>query len=239
MKNLIGAFFLFLMLLSSEVKSQVLISLLFGEKLNSEKIEFGLEGGLNRSYFYDVPEANGLNNLNLGFYFHFLLKNNSYLSTGVMVKSNVGATGMPTYPLGDEDFDALFEDGNLTTKANYYYVPILFHQRFNNRWYIEAGPMLGLRTKVRDIFTVSALDGDLEYIKNVSDQFKRLDAGFMGGIGYKIKKQTKSMAVGVNYYYGLVNVSKVDDLKIRNSSLYLYVKIPIGTGGNKSSKTDN
>lgn len=239
MKNLTGAFLLLFSLLTYESNAQVLISLLFGEKLNSEKIEFGLEGGLNRSYFYDVPEANGLNNFNLGFYFHFLLKNSSYLSTGVMVKSNVGASGMMPYPIGEEDFDALFEDGNLTTKVNYFYLPALFHQRFNNRWYIELGPMIGLRSTVKDIFTVSVLDGDLEYILDVSDQFKRLDAGVMGGIGYKIKKQTKSMAIGVNYYYGLVNVSKVDDLKIRNASLYLYVKIPIGTGGKKSNEKDN
>lgn len=230
MKSLTGISFLLLMFFSSESKSQVLISLLFGDKLNSEKIEFGLEGGLNRSYFNDVPEANGLTNFNLGFYFHFLMKNSTYISTGVMVKSNVGATGMPTYPIGNEDFDSLFEDGNLTTKVSYFYVPALFHQRFNNRWYIEAGPMVGLRSRVKDIFTVSVLDGDLEYILDVSDQFKRLDAGLMGGIGYKFKKQTKSMAIGVNYYYGLVNVSKVEEEKVRNSSLYLYIKIPIGAG---------
>ena len=214
--------------------AQVLISLLLGEKLNSEKIEFGLEGGMNRSYFNDVPEAKGLNNFNLGFYFHFLLKNNSYLSTGVMVKSNVGAKGMSTYPIGDKDFDSLFENGDLSTKASYFYIPILFHQRFSNRWYIELGPMAGLRTKVKDIFSVSLLDGDLEYIKNVSDNFKRLDAGLMGGVGYKLKKRTKSMAVGINYYYGLVNVSKNQDQKIRNSSVYFYIKIPIGTGEAKA-----
>jgi hypothetical protein len=222
----------------SQSKAQVLISLLFGDKLNSEKIEFGLEGGLNRSFFNDTPEANGLNNFNLGFYFHLLLKNDSYFSTGVMVKSNVGATGMPTYPVGDEDIDSVFEDGNLTTKASYFYVPALFHQRSSNRWYIEAGPMVGLRTKVRDIFDVTAQGGDLEYTRDVSDQFKRLDAGLMGGLGYKLKKQTKSMAIGVNYYYGLVNVSKQEDQKIRNSSIYLYVKIPIGAGKKKEAETN-
>jgi hypothetical protein len=223
-------------LVPASATAQVLISLLFGEKLNSPNIEFGLEGGLNRSYFYDVPEANGLTNFNLGFYFHFHMMNSSYLSTGVMVKSNVGATGMPTYPIGDEDFDTLFADGNLTTKVNYFYVPILFHQRFNNRWYIEAGPMLGLRSKVKDIFDVSLLDGDLEYTRDVSDEFKRFDAGLMGGAGYKFKKQIKSMAVGINYYYGLMNVSKKAESKVRNSSLYLYIKIPIGAGKSKAEE---
>jgi hypothetical protein len=45
-----------------------------------------------------------------------------------------------------------------------------------------------------------------------------------------LKKQTKSISIGINYYYGLVNVSKTPDLKIRNSSIYLNIKIPIGAG---------
>jgi hypothetical protein len=130
-------------------KGQVIISLLFGEKLNSPKIEFGLTGGLNRSYFNGMSNSEGLNNFNLGFYFHILLKNQSYLSTGVLVKSNVGASGMPTYSFGNPDFDNLYQDGELTTKVDYFYVPIMFHQRFNNRWYLEGGLQPGLRNKAR------------------------------------------------------------------------------------------
>lgn len=210
--------------------SQVLISLLFGEKLNSDKIEFGLVGGFNRSYLSDIPEASGENNLNLGFYFHILMKNQSYLSTGVLVKSAVGATGMLTYPIGEEDFDNLYEDGTLTTKIKYFHVPILFHQRFNNRWYLEGGFQLGLRSKAKDIFTTKVLDGDLEYTTDVSDDYKRLDAGLLGGVGYKWKKQIKSVSTGINYYYGLMNVSDLPGTTIKNSAIYLYVKVPIGAG---------
>ena len=104
-----------------------------------------------------ISDAKGMNNFNLGFYFHILMKNNSYFSTGVLVKSNVGATGMPTYSIGNENFDTVYQDGTLTKKISCFYVPILFHQRFNNRWYIEAGPQLGLIHKPVDIFEVSEL----------------------------------------------------------------------------------
>ena len=217
-------------------RGQVLISLLFGEALNSEKIEFGLQGGFNRSYLNDIPDANGLNNFSLGFYFHILMKNDSYLSTGVMVKSTVGASGMATYPIGDEDFDALFQNGTLTKKINIFYVPIMFHQRFNNRWYIEAGPVPGLRYTANDFFETEVLDGDLEYKLDARDQYSRLDFALMGGVGYKLRKQLKSTAVGVNYLYGLVDISKSPDTTVKNSSLYVYVKIPIGTG--EKSKKD-
>jgi len=86
MKNLTKTTLLALLLLISPLlRAQVLISLLFGEALNTPKIEFGLVGGLNRSYLADLPGAEGLNHFNLGFYFHLNVKNNSFISTGLLV----------------------------------------------------------------------------------------------------------------------------------------------------------
>jgi hypothetical protein len=234
MKNLLKiSVFSVLMLLPPVLNGQVLITILLGDALNTEKIEFGLVGGWNHSYIYTIEDSKGLNSLDLGFYFHFLIKNNSYFSTGVLVKSNVGATGMPVYSLDDPDFDAVFKDGTLTKKIPAFYVPILFHQRFNNRWYIEAGPQLGLIHQCVDIFEASKLGGDLKFTLDVKDQYKHIDAGLLGGVGYKFKKQVKSMAVGINYYYGLVDVSADPNQEIRNSALYFYMKIPIGVGKSK------
>ncbi|RLD54852.1 MAG: PorT family protein [Bacteroidetes bacterium] len=227
------AFLLFFSLFTPVVDGQVLISLLLGDELNSPKIEFGLMGGINRSYFLDVETSEGLNNLNLGFYFHINLKESSFLSTGVLVKSNVGATGMPVYPIGDDDLDDVFKDGTLTTKISYFYVPILFHQRFNNSWYLEGGLQAGLRSKARDYFDKDYYEGELDYKMDVGDQYARLDAGLFAGVGYKFKKELKSMSVGINYYYGLVNVSKVPDVTIKNSYINVFVKIPIGLGESK------
>lgn len=223
----------FLLLFSTAVKSQVLISLLFGEALNTPKIEFGLVGGLNQSYIGDIENAEGLNNFNIGFYFHINLVNNSYISTGCLVKSEVGAAGMNPYLLNNESFDSLYAGGSLTKKIHYFYVPIMFQQRFNdNRWYAEAGFQLGLRNKAEDIFKNQTLGGDLDFTLSVKDQYARLDAGLIAGVGYKFKKEIKSLAVGINYYYGLVNVSKTEAYPtIKNSSVYVYAKIPIGANG--------
>ena len=231
MKNFLKvSLFSLLLTFPATLNSQVLITILLGDALNTDKIEFGLIGGMNRSYINTISDSKGMNNFNLGFYFHILMKNNSYFSTGVLVKSNVGATGMPVYSLDDPDFDAVFKDGTLTKKIPAFYVPILFHQRFNNRWYIEAGPQLGLIHQCVDIFKASKLGGDLKFTLDVKDQYKHIDAGFLGGVGYKFKKQIKSMAVGINYYYGLVDVSTDPNMIIKNSAIYFYMKIPIGVG---------
>jgi len=230
-----------LILFSVTVNSQVLITLLLGDKLNTPKIEFGLEGGWSHSYIHSIDDTDPINNFDLGFYFHFLMKNNSYLSTGVKVKSNVGGTGMDVYPLegeGSEDFNAVYEDGTLTKKIPGFYVPILFQQRIKQKWYVEAGPQLGLLYKQVDIFEVEKLGGDLEFKLDVKDQYKHIDAGLTAGLGYKFGKAQKSTSIGVNYYYGLVDVSKNPDYKIKNSAFYFFVKIPIGAAP-KESKESN
>jgi len=214
-------------------QSQVLISLLFGDALNSDKVEFGLQGGGNRSYIRTISEAEGANFFNLGFYFHINMEGNSFLSTGVLVKSTTGATGLSTYPVDDENINAVFEEGELTKKINYFYVPIMWQQRFNNRWYLEGGVQLGLRNKSKDVFSRDVDGDELTFTLDARDQYRYLDAGLIGGAGYKWKKQLKSISSGVNYYHGLVNVSAVDGVTVKNSGFYLYVKVPIGAGGKK------
>lgn len=229
MKNIKNVVLLILLAtFSVTVNAQVLITLLLGDALNTDKIEFGLSGGMTHSYISTIENSDGMNTFDLGFYFHFLMKNNSYLSTGVHVKSNMGATGMPVYSMNDPNFDEIYKDGTLTKKIPGFYVPILFHQRFHQRWYIEAGPQLGLIHKPVDIFEASKLDGDLTFKLDVKEQYKHIDAGLLGGVGYKFRKKPKSLSAGISYYYGLVDVSLNPDYKIKNSAFYFFLKIPIG-----------
>ena len=85
-------------------KSQVLISLLLGDKLNTGKLEFGLEGGLNWSNLNGLAYAKNLTGFNLGFYFDLQLKNPAWMfNTGVIVKSPMGAGDLPVFSLDDAD----------------------------------------------------------------------------------------------------------------------------------------
>src|SRR3954454_6772958 len=97
--------------------SQVLISILLGDKLNSGKIEFGLEGGVNWSTIKNLQGAKSLPGFNLGFYFDIKLKNPSWmLNTGVIVKSPMGADGLANYSLKNTYLDSAFAGGSVTRK---------------------------------------------------------------------------------------------------------------------------
>ena len=227
-KTLILAAFLFI---SYSASSQVLISLLLGDVLNSEKIEFGLDGGVNFANISNLETSKYLPIFNLGFYFDIKLKDQLMLHTGVLVKSNQGANKLNPYSLDNPDLDELFAEGYVTRKINNFSVPILLKYRFAGRFHIEAGPMLALRTKGYDEFKTTVIDGDdLTYKLDISDNYKRIDAGIMCGAGIKLyKKIPKSSQLGVRYYYGLVDplIDNTGDSQ-NFSSLYLYFSIPIG-----------
>src|SRR5204863_7297881 len=133
--------------------SQVIISLLFGDKLNSDKIEFGLDGGINFSDIQGINEAKYKSNFNLGFYFDFKMKNPAWMiNTGVIVKSTMGAKSIAVYPLNDSNLNNSFVGGSITRNLEYFNVPILMKYQFKNRIFIKAGPQFGLLFKAKDVF---------------------------------------------------------------------------------------
>lgn len=218
-------------LCAQSVNSQVLISLVFGDKLNSEKIEFGLEGGANFSTISNLEGAKNRTDFNLGFYFDFKLKKPAWMiNTGVIVKSTMGADGLAIYSLNNENLDNVFVGGHVDRKINYFNVPIMIKYKFDNNIYIKAGTQLGLLGKAFDEFKNNYEGENVEYKKDIRDQIHVIDAGLAVGLGYRLMGGN-GMNIGVQYYYGLVTVMKGDSNPNQyNRSFYITAGIPIGKG---------
>src|ERR1700744_2807672 len=105
--------FLLLLTLTVPVKSQVLIALLFGDKLNSDKLEFGLTGGPNFSSISN-SSANVKSGLGLGLYFNFKLSDKWFFHPEALPKSPFGGKNLPVYPLNDQHLDSAFKDGSIS-----------------------------------------------------------------------------------------------------------------------------
>lgn len=216
----------------NEAKSQVLISLIFGDKLNSPFLEFGLEGGANFSSISN-QESSGTNvGFNLGFYFDFKSKKNPawMINTGVIVKSPMGANNIPVYSLNNEGLDETFEGGKVDREIRYFNVPILIKYQFKNRIYVKAGPQVGLLATAFDKFTNEIDKDDVTYKKTIRNQIHVIDAGLAAGVGYHLNTGN-GLNFTLQYYYGLVPLLKGDTTPIQyNRSLYVTMGIPIGKG---------
>ncbi len=217
-----------LVLPAHQAYPQVLISLLFGDKLNSDKIEFGLEGGFNMSNMTDFESNDLLRTFNLGFYFDFKLKNNWYLNTGVIIKSNVGMDKLSEADVAILDPTAIYSDsGSFSQKIKYFYVPMAIKYRFDNHFYLFGGPQLGLRSKAKLLFEGTRDNRSVKIETDNRDLFTRLDAGLLVGTGYKLKQGT-GINITAKYYRGFTDILKEGGPSPNNQSFYLTVGIPIG-----------
>jgi len=218
------------LLSSYTANAQVIISLLFGDKLNTGNIEFGLDGGLSLATMDGIEGAKYLRTWNLGFYFDIKLADPSWMiHTGVIVKSTLGTKNAPLYSLDDADLDSAFSGGSVTTRLQYFNVPIMMKYKFDNNIYVEGGIALGLIHGATDIFTNSVQEeDDLQYERDVVKSYHLLDARIMIGVGYRLLGGD-GMNLGVRYYHGLVDVYVDDTVPNRyNRSFYLTLGIPIG-----------
>lgn len=217
-----------LMLTISTAHAQVLISLLLGDKLNSPNLEFGLDGGVNWLNISNTPKAKQLFDWNLGFYFDFKMKEKLFIHTGVLVKSKMGTSGLDTYSVSNPNVDTVFMGGTVDRKINYFNVPVLVRYRFYDYFHVEGGIQLGLRYTAFDNFKKSInSDDDLTFKYDTKDNYARLDAGGVVGVGYRFS-QGKGMTLTVKYYYGFVDIDKVTTGNQYNSALYINGSIPIG-----------
>lgn len=221
-------------LMGATVQSQVLLSLIFGDKLNSDGLEFGLTGGYNWSGIDDVGTKK-LGKFNLGFYFDITLKNQWHLDTGVLVKSTLG-----TDKLTDDDLDFLEiskrpEDGSYSQELESFVVPILIKYVFKNKIHVEAGPQVGWVRKGAVVFNHKNSNEEVFVKVDNTEILNKIDAGLAFGAGYKLKDNA-GMTVGIKYYIGLVDAYKTKS-NTTNNSLFLSLNVPIGAK-NKKKETE-
>lgn len=230
-KNLLIIVFLFV---GAGLQSQVLITLLLGDKLNSDGLEFGLEGGYNWSSISGLEAGKSLSTFNLGFYFDIRIKNQWYLYTGTLVKSKLGVDKLSGNDLDFLQTDTYEDEGDYSQVMNYFLVPALARYKLKNRIYVEAGPQFGLMYKSWVEYNTDIEGKDATIKEYNKDMINKLDVGIMGGVGYKLMEGA-GWTVGIKYYYGFIDVYK-DKPGSRNSSFFVKLNIPIGAGEKAQQK---
>jgi hypothetical protein len=117
---------------------QILITLLFGDKLNSEGVEFGLTGGINNSQINGLSDQGIQFSLNLGFYFDFRISEHWWFNTGVLVISRQGTNKISGEDLGyfyndTIAIDPLLQGGHYGQAINYFNIPLMIKYRICGR----------------------------------------------------------------------------------------------------------
>lgn len=214
--------------------SQVLIALIFGDKLNTGKIEFGLMTGPGITNISN-SQSESKPGFNLGLYFNIRISENFYLHPEAIPKSALGGKGIPVYATPDATVNTLFASGTVERKIKSICVPLLARYRIYKTVFVEAGPQLDWNLKVLDVFKAEASDGnELTYTSKVTSDYNWLSMGLAGGLCWRFKETKSSMSIGFRYYYGLTDLQQSASGTQSHRGSFVFAYIPIGT--NKAAK---
>ena len=150
------------LLLIPTASSQVLIALLFGDKLNTPNIEFGLNVGGNLTTLTNYPESKYQTGLNLGLYFNFKLSDHFYLHPEMLFMNQLGSKGvnnsdLPNSVLQHETLETWIE-------SNYFTLVFLPRYKLTNQLYFEAGIHGSFLLSADDFFLIKPeSDSELQY----------------------------------------------------------------------------
>jgi hypothetical protein len=213
---------------------QVIIALLFGEKLNTGKVEFGLVGGPTLTNISNI-ESDSRTGFNLGLYFNIRPDKKFFLHIEGTAKGVFGAKGIIPYSTGNDTLDHLFGSGSVERRIKAFGLPIMGRYAVSPKFFVEAGIQTDMMLKAKDIFTAKVNDNELEYTRIISDQVPLLDFGLLAGIHYKFSKDRRSMGIGIRYFQGLTDILTPIPGTQANVVWQLVISIPVGTGKTQNS----
>ncbi|MCH4552658.1 outer membrane beta-barrel protein [Aestuariibaculum lutulentum] len=220
---------LFALLVSYKAPAQILLGLIFGDDLNSEKLIFGIHLNYSWNDISNLPESGSLNAFNLGLNFNYKISDKFRAQTEMLAKYTRGAGDIPVYSLGDEHLDALYADGKVSREIKYLSIPMAIQYLTAIGVYAEAGPHVSMRIKANDVFEADTPEGSLELKRNIKDVVNLWDFGWIVGVGYYIAP-LKTTSVGVRYYGGLSDVMDGPG-KQHHQQWAVYANIPLGRKG--------
>ncbi len=231
---------LFLIVGTSAIQGQVLIGLLFGEKLNNEKLEFGLNLGVNFSQLTDVETNNYLNKLGIGLFLDYKMHPKWVLQTSFFFMAPKGSTDLTKNDLLFHVEDSLLGGVKAERRINYFDLPVMISYRPIPTIGVAFGFNIAMVARTEDYFEKESNDGTLIFHRGTRDFLSLFEAGISGGLTWHFKGDPGSQ-IRVNYLYGLTNVYKESTGKEGfNRVIQLSVLIPIkfGIGSKKEEGND-
>lgn len=229
-------FFAILHVFVFSAKGQIIMGLLFGDKLNSDDLSFGLHIDHSWNKLSGVGDAKSLTALNLGLFFTYHFNERWHGNLEMLAKYKRGTDEFPVYDLQNTTLNNQFMNGKVERSINYLSIPISIQYLTPAGFYAELGPQISIRAKARDIFSADLPEGELQLEIDIRDDINRWDFGWLGGIGYRIGK-SKLICLGARYYGGFSDVVKTWEGKQQNRQWGIYCNFPMGKA--KSGKSNN
>lgn len=222
-------FAIFVLFLVNMANAQVLIGILFGDKLTSEKFEMGFRIAENFSNLTNTPDSKMRPGFAFGLYGIYKLNEKFDIQGDLFFKYPAGAKGISPPTTGDPNLDPLLLNAEGTTQLTYFALPIVIKYKFGNGISAGMGIQIGLLRSAKNKYMAEVFEPeDLIYKEKVKSQFHSWDFGLAFDVAYTLQKK-RGIHVHLKYYWGLADILKDDTGgAVKNSAIQIAVGIPMG-----------
>ena len=216
--------------------SQLIMSLIFGDKLNSDKLFFGIHMDESWNNMTSVEGDKALNSFNLGLFFNYKFNDRWRGNLEMLAKYKRGENKIPFYSIDNGgETDNLFNESKVRREISYLSIPMCIQYVTDYGLYFEFGPQVSYKIKAKDIFVTDTDEGELQFTKKIKKEVTNFDVGCLTGVGYYIGK-SKVICLGVRYQMGFIDVMKNIEGNQLNRQWAIYSNIPIGRGKIKKNQ---
>ncbi len=222
--------------LSKLALSQVLIGLIFGDKLNQGPIEFGLNATLNYSQISNIEDPKRNNRFSFGLYLDYKFSDRFKLGTGLYFKSSKGSAGLTPDELFWE-IPSSIRQGNISRELNYFEIPAEVYFILNNRLSFGAGFYGAYLHGSQDIITEEINQGTNTFSRSLTNELTRWDGGVSAHIRWHFSG-APGVQISAGYQRGLVDIYRSESVTGYNDVVQLSFLFPIKMSIGQKEKSD-
>jgi hypothetical protein len=110
-----------------------------------------------------------------------------WIYTGLLLKSELGVSGMSEEDINKIGTNYYVVDGDYSQELSYFIAPLFAKYKFNNHIYATLSPQFGLLRKGLVEFETERHDVSTVGEQTNTDELNRFDMGFAAGAGYTLK----------------------------------------------------
>lgn len=210
-------------------RAQVLIGLLLGDKVSSQRFHLEFNVGANLANLSGIADTKVNSGFMLGLGGEWRFAGNFMLQPELLPFYNAGAKNMPPGGLDiPPPLDTLVTDKQAQRNLSYFVIPVLLkYGALGRQLHIGAGPQIGFLTSGTDVFR-GVIENQITVDEDIGESLNSTDAGLVFNLSYKL---SPSYGTGINlrYYVGLTDTIR-DNIgdAVYNRVLSIFISVAIG-----------
>ncbi len=224
-----ASFILMFTFVASLAHSQVLIALLFGDKLTTDKFELGIRLAGNWDNVTGWGETKTRFDFGFGIYGTLKLSQKLSLQPELLFKDPRGANKVPADVFDNPNLEPLLENASVSAKLAYVSVPVLLKYYLTPHLSLGFGPQFGYLSSARKEYVAQVYsEDDLIYKEDIKSTLNDFDFSLAFNLEFKLPLK-KAIHIGLRYYLGLTDIIKDNSGdSVKNSVIQINLGIPVG-----------